>query len=116
MFATVYISEGLPGEVLKIEVEGRHGDEANFINAIRAGLKQVPGVGENKQIGLGGIFMVESGKIQAHIPGEFNEKIFEDYEDIDDWLTKFEMGPGLVGLTVLLSDDPTPEEYLVKLR
>ena len=26
MFATVYISEGLPGEVLKIEVKGRHGD------------------------------------------------------------------------------------------
>ena len=26
------------------------------------------------------------------------------------------MGPGLVCLSVLLSDDPTPEEYLVKLR
>ncbi len=74
------------------------------------------GVGGTTQIGMGGVFLVETGRIQAHIPGEFDSKIFEDYEDIDDWLTKFEMGPGLVGLAVLLSADPTPEKHLVKME
>ena len=47
------------------------------MKAIRSGLKKIPGVGDTKQIGLGGVVIIESGKIQAHIPGEINGKIFK---------------------------------------
>ena len=49
--------------MLKINVKSRVGEEGNFINAVRAALKRVPGVGGNIQIGLGGVFMVENGRI-----------------------------------------------------
>ncbi len=39
MFGTLFMSDGEPGDVLKVEVKGRIGEEGNFVNAIRAGLR-----------------------------------------------------------------------------
>ena len=57
MFATLYLSEGQEGDVLRIEATKRTGDE-NYTEAIGKALAKVPGVGGSKQIGLGGVFSV----------------------------------------------------------
>ena len=65
MFSTLYLSEGKEGEVLRIEAATRTGNE-NYTEAIANGLSKFPGVGGSKQIGLGGVFSVEAGKVRSH--------------------------------------------------
>ena len=47
MFATLYLSEGAEGDVLRIEAKKRTGEQ-NYTDAIAVALKKFPGVGGSK--------------------------------------------------------------------
>ena len=106
---TFYASEGIQTPVLKVEAAKRTGDE-RFIRSIRKGLTRVPGVGGRKQIGLGGVFTLESGsKYMIHVPyREFKDEIKDGSAEFGEYIKfcEVESGP-LSCICVLLSADPT---------
>ena len=106
IFTTLYLSEGLPRDVLRIEASKQTGDE-NYANAIANGLKKVPEIGGSNQIGLGGVFSVETGKVRAHAIPKLKEGEDLDFPTLLSSLHRFEAGPELTCLSVILSADPT---------
>ena len=58
--------------MLRIEASKRTGDES-YPCAIASALSKYPGVGGSKQIGLGGAFSVESGKVRAHAVPKYRD-------------------------------------------
>merc|ERR1711892_274949 len=60
--SNIYVCKGLKEKVLKVKVSSRTGQQASLTQLIRAGLKNVPGIGGDKQLGMGGVFRMESGE------------------------------------------------------
>ena len=111
--SNLFLSEGVPGPVLKIEVNGRIGAQASFSQAIRKSLiDHLPVEGE-RQLGLGGVFLVEAGRVRSHISPDY-ECITHHYYDTEreevvaDFLEFYEhMGPNLLCFSVFWTGDPT---------
>lgn len=69
-------------------------------------MKKLPGVGGQNQVGLGGVFTVESGKIKGHaIPKLKDEDV--DLPTLIENIQFFEAGPELTCISFILSGDPT---------
>jgi len=104
----LFLCDGKPGKVLYIKVCKRKG-RGNFTNTIRDGMKACSGVGKDKQIGLGGVFKVNKGKVKGHIMPDFNPKKMDENntEEVNNWLRFFDFGPQLLMFTCLVSDDPS---------
>ncbi len=117
--SNLFLSEGRPGPVLKVCVEGRTGNERSFTQALRKSLQAHPNIGdggaslETRQVGMGGVFVIEAGQIRSHIMPDY-ECIAHQYYDTEaeevvaDFLQFYEhMGPDLLCLAVFWSGDPT---------
>ncbi len=106
MVSSLYFSEGKPGDVLRVEAAKRTGED-NYITAIHKGMLKVPGVGGSKQIGLGGAFSVDSGKVRAHMIPKYKTEEDMSLPDTLKWLHRYEAGPELTCMSFVLSEDPT---------
>ncbi|KAK2574514.1 Ester hydrolase C11orf54-like protein [Acropora cervicornis] len=90
-------------EVLKVSASKRTGDK-NFITCMRHTLANF--YGEDKPVGLGGVFVIEKGKAKIHIMPRFSETPLKTDEDVNNWLRFYEMSAPLVCVGVLESHDP----------
>jgi hypothetical protein len=111
--ANLFLCDGKQAPLIYVKAKKRTG-ELNFSNCVREGFKGVDGVGGDKQIGAGGVFKVNKGKVRAHIMPDFlKEKTAEDDEEaVKKWLRWYEFGPDLLMFSCILTDDPTPDKRL----
>ena len=117
--SNLFLSAGRPGPVLKVSVEKRTGSERSFTQALRKSLQEHPDIGADsapagaRQVGMGGVFVIEAGEIRSHIMPDY-ECIAHKYYDTEaeevvaDFLQFYEhMGPDLLCLAVFWTGDPT---------
>ncbi|MXZ21110.1 MAG: PTD012 family protein [Caldilineaceae bacterium SB0665_bin_25] len=132
--SNLFLSEGRPGPVLKVNVERRTGTERSFTQALRKSLQAHPEIGGDfsltrrhpspfgegrtassgaRQVGMGGVFVVEAGRIRSHVMPDY-ECIAHRYYDTEaeeivaEFLQFYEhMGPDLLCFAVCWTGDPT---------
>lgn len=63
LLANLFASEGQPGKVIEVRAKKRTG-EHNFVSCMRQTLEKHYG---DKPVGMGGTFLVQKGKVKAHI-------------------------------------------------
>ena len=54
-----------------LQVSGRTGDQISLTQCLRSGLRMVEGVGAGRQLGMGGVFKMKSGRVKAHVNPDF---------------------------------------------
>ena len=111
--SNLFLSEGKRVPVIMIRVARRIGDQASFPQAIRQSLIDHLPVRNEQQLGVGGVFVVDAGRIRSHVSPDY-ECITHHYYDtkservVADFLQFYEhMGPDLVCLSVFWTGDPT---------
>ncbi|TEA22285.1 Ester hydrolase C11orf54-like protein [Colletotrichum sidae] len=107
LMANLYGSLGRTGPVIKITASGRKGDEQSFTECIRMALRAA--YGNERQVSLGGVFLVKSGRAVYHVMPDFPEEKnlpFKDRSDVDNWLTWHTFDAPVVCLSVFHSADP----------
>ena len=115
--SNIYMCNGEKGKVVKVKVSCRKGDQASLTQVIRAGLKNIPGVGGDKQLGLGGVFRMESGTAKAHVNPDF-DVLPENYYDreqmkcVKDFLQFYSFSAPLLCFTCVWTDEPASGETL----
>jgi hypothetical protein len=103
LMVNLLISEGKPGKVVRVRAKTRSGPD-NFITAMRKALMAKYG---DKPVGVGGVFLIKSGKAKIHIMPDFPKDGFPTKEQIENgWLRYMEMKAPLVCLSVFHSHDP----------
>ena len=94
-------SEGISGKVIKVTANMRKGKK-NFVECIRESLKaKYP----DRMIGMGGVFIIKSGKAKLHVMPDFSCSPLNTKEDVDKWLRFFEMCSPLICLSVFYNID-----------
>lgn len=94
-------TKGLPGKVLKVHVKTRTGED-NFVKSIQnILLESYP----NEMVGLGGVFVMKTGKAQLHVMPCFSETPLKTDEDVNNWLQFYEMSAPLICLSVFYNQD-----------
>lgn len=115
LMMNVYGSQGLPGDVVKVTARRRSGSIASFSECIRRAL--LAGYGENRQVSLGGVFLMKQGAARFHVMPPFppsDELPFASQEALDGWLSYHTFSAPMVCLSVLHSADP--EDIGVRLE
>lgn len=109
--ANLFVSEGGPGDVIRIDVRKRIGTEFSLTQIIRQCLAKP--AEHNGHIGIGGVFELVQGKVRSHVMPNY-DCIADGYYDTDkeqvvrDFLQFYEhMGPGLLLFCALWTGDPT---------
>lgn len=109
--ANLFVSEGTPGDVIRVEVKTRKGVEFSLTQAIRGSLADY--TADAGHIGMGGVFEIVAGKIRSHVMPNY-ECLVDGYYDtnreqvVQDFLQFYEhMGPGLLFFCALWTGDPT---------
>jgi hypothetical protein len=109
--ANLFVNDGQPGDVIRIEVKIRIAEQISLSQAIRDSLRPI--TGDNGHIGMGGIFSIQNGKVRSHVMPDYDCIDF-DYYDADkevvtrDFLQFYEhMGPDLLCFCTLWTGDPT---------
>ena len=109
--ANLFVSSGEKSKVLKFEasIKKNETSKVNIITLIREAIKRVVDAEKIGEIGMGGVLLVESGKVKAHVMSDFSDKLMIDGspEVVNEWLKYFEMGPKLTCFPVFLTGDPT---------
>ena len=110
----LYVSDGLPGDVIQIEVRKRIGKEASFPQAIRTALAPLTHENPGRELALGGVFSVLKGQVRAHVSPDFECIPFAYYDTETEEVTRPDflqyydgMGPDLMCMSVLWTEDPT---------
>jgi hypothetical protein len=102
LLANLFLTEGQPGKVLKVEASCRTGP-TNFVTTMREGLTSHFGA---KPVGLGGVFLIKCGKAKLHVMPKFSDTPLQTDEHVAKWLKFYEMSAPLTCLSVLVSHDP----------
>lgn len=103
LLANLFASKGQPGKVIEVQVKRRTGP-FNFVTCMRQTLEKHYG---DKPVGMGGTFIVQTGKVKAHImPSDFSSSPLTSDEAVNRWLHFYEMAAPLVCLPVFVSKDP----------
>ncbi|KAL5235266.1 hypothetical protein ACI65C_002676 [Semiaphis heraclei] len=103
LLANLFTSNGIKGEVLKIVCEVRKGP-LNFSTCISEALAKHFG---DEIIALGGVILMENGKVKVHIVKPSLPKIpMKSKIELDNWLHFIELSPPLVGVGCIVSHDP----------
>jgi hypothetical protein len=102
LMANLFGSDGVPGDVLKIEAKVRTG-ETNFTQIIQDALKTEFG---EQTISIGGVFVIKKGKANLHVMPDFSKIPLESRDAVDSWLRYFDMEAPLTCLSVFHSNDP----------
>ena len=109
--ANLFVSEGAAGNVIRVEVRKRIGDQFSLTQVMRDSLTAI--VHGEEHIGLGGVFQLLEGNIRSHVMPNY-DCIEDGYYDADkeqvvrDFLQFYEhMGPGLLFFCTLWTGDPS---------
>ncbi|RWS12884.1 Ester hydrolase-like protein [Dinothrombium tinctorium] len=105
LLGNVFVCEGKPGKVLKINAKKRIGNE-NFTESIRNIIREK--YGENI-ISLGGVFLIKQGTAKLHIMPDFSTTPLNTEEQVNEWLKFFSMKAPLICLSVFHSYDDNLE-------
>ncbi len=110
--SNLYLSDGRPGPVVKVNVATRIGDEPSVTQAMRQSLIDHLPVDGVQQIALGGIFRLTAGQVRAHVMPDYNCIGFEYFDEtrnkpFRDFLQFYTMGPNLLCFSLLWTGDPT---------
>ncbi|XP_055336111.1 ester hydrolase C11orf54 homolog [Paramacrobiotus metropolitanus] len=97
-----FASQGLTGPVLEVKVKRRTGEE-NFITCMRKALAARFG---GQPVGIGGVFVVPSGKLKIHIMPDFADTPLKNETDVNNWLKFFDFPAPMVFYSVFVSEDP----------
>ena len=110
----LYVSDGLPGDVLHVEVKTRTGKEASLTQAMRAAIAPLADSNQGQELALGGVFSVLQGQVRAHVSPDFECIPFAYYDQDQEQVTRQDflqfyegMGPKLMCMAVLWTADPT---------
>jgi hypothetical protein len=113
-------SKGERDQVIHVTLRGAKEDKDNPFKYIRLGLmrdlaarvqfalpdEKASGLA-SPQIGLGGVMLVQSGKIRSHVMPDFKPTVMVEGPEVDDWLKFYQVGPDLICLSTLVTGDPT---------
>ena len=106
LMMNLYGSNGDGGPVLKVTARDRTGDCGSFTELIRL---SISGAFGERQISLGGVFLVKAGKALFHVMPNLPPKEdlpFKDRRAVEQWLTFHEFPAPMVCLSVFHSADP----------
>ena len=109
--ANLFVSEGRVGEVIRIDVSTRIGEQPSLTQAIRNSLRPI--ADSHGHVGMGGMFKVLSGSIRSHVMPDYNCIGFDYYDKdrervVREFLQFYEhMGPDLLCFSTLWTGDPT---------
>lgn len=109
ILGNLFLSNGKPGKVIKVKVAGRKGTSPsnnNFISNLRGILSNKYNQQTGQQVSLGGVFLINRGKVKVHVMPNFSSKPLCTDEDVNNWLKYFEVSAPLVALTTFHSYDP----------
>lgn len=101
LLLNLFACEGGPGKVLRVRCKKRIG-ELNFIESIRIALAEHFG---EKCVGLGGAFILKSGKAKQHVMRNFSKTPLHTEEDLNNWLKFYEMPATLTALGTLITHE-----------
>ena len=107
LMMNLYGSAGSAGPVLKITARGRTGQQDSFTECLREALHKA--YGDDRQVSIGGAFLVKKGKAVYHIMPDFppEDKLpFPDRNAVNNWLTYHHFPAPMVCLTIFHSADP----------
>ncbi|KAK4898440.1 hypothetical protein LTR27_004037 [Elasticomyces elasticus] len=107
LMMNLFGSDGETGLVLKITARSRRGETKSFTECIRQALKNA--YGAERQVSLGGVFVVKKGKALYHVMPDFpsaDKLPFTDRHELNGWLTYHEFAAPMVCLSVFHSADP----------
>jgi hypothetical protein len=102
LMANLFGSDGLTGNVLRIEAKVRTG-KPNFIESIQNTLKSRFG---ERVISMGGVFVIRKGKANLHVMPDFSKTPLKSRDEVNNWLRYFHMDAPLTCLSVFHSHDP----------
>lgn len=103
LMANFFTSNGIKGEVLKIVCEVRKGP-LSFSMCIREALVKHFG---DEIIALGGVMLIENGKVKIHVIKPSLAKIpLKSEKELGDLLHFIELSPPSVGVGCIVSHDP----------
>lgn len=103
LLGNLFLSEGkTDGSVIKISVKNRITSD-NFVTAIRKGLQGKFG---DRQVTMGGVFLMKQGKAKVHVMPPFSETPLCSDDEVGKWLKYFEARAPLICLTAFHSVDP----------
>lgn len=109
--ANLFVSEGVPGDVIRIDVRERTGEQFSLTQILRESLGEL--ARDSGHIGLGGVFEIVAGRIRSHVMPNY-DCLVDGYYDVakeqvvKDFLQFYEhMGPGLLLFSALWTGDPT---------
>ncbi|RUS77855.1 hypothetical protein EGW08_014368 [Elysia chlorotica] len=97
------ISEGKPGKVLEVKVSQRTGKQ-NFVECLHQTLARH--YGDGRGVGLGGTFLLQTGKANIHVMPGFLTEAMETEEQTLNWLKFYDMDAPLVHVGEVVSADP----------
>ncbi|MDE0063350.1 MAG: DUF1907 domain-containing protein [Gammaproteobacteria bacterium] len=109
--ANLFVSEGQNGEVVRIDVRTRTGEQPSLPQAIRDSLRPI--ADSHGHLGMGGLFQVLSGRVRSHVMPDYGCIGFDYYDTgrervVRDFLQFYEhMGPDLLCFSTLWTGDPT---------
>eukprot|EP00049_Salpingoeca_infusionum_P007443 m.121073 g.121073 ORF g.121073 m.121073 type:complete len:252 (+) comp13700_c0_seq7:722-1477(+) len=95
-------TEGVSGQVIKVEVSHRTGDK-NFVTCMREGLGAHY---DDKPVGIGGVFLIEKGSAKYHVMPDFSKIPLESDAAVDGWLKFYHTSAPFTCLSTFISHDP----------
>ena len=103
-----FVSEGLPGKVLKVKVSGRKNENAkeidlngNLVSVMRKILNE--NYKPETPVSMGGVFLYRGGRAKLHIMPEFSKVPLQSIEEVKNWLNFYEFDGPLCCLTAFHS-------------
>lgn len=105
MLGNLFLSEGHQGPVLEVRCQVRTGQD-NFISCMRKILLQAY---PEKSIGVGGTFLVKTGKLRVHVMPDFSTCPLNSDDDVAKWLNFYEMSAPFVCTSFFVSQDPVSQ-------
>ncbi|XP_055920154.1 ester hydrolase C11orf54 homolog [Eupeodes corollae] len=101
LLLNLFLSQGLPGKVLKVVCRKRKGNE-NFVECMRLGLAKNYG---EKCVGMGGIFLIKKGHVHQHVMRDFSKTPIHTDEDVNNWLKFYNMPAQLNAVGTLVTHE-----------
>jgi len=119
--SNLFLCDGSPGPVISLEVSTRIGQQPSLTQCIREALAQVPGVGGDKELGLGGVFRMKTGTVKAHVQPDLEVLPHKYYDNkqmkcVKDFLQFYSFPAPLLCFTCLWTKEPQTEGPTLNLR
>tara|TARA_B100001250_G_scaffold269585_1_gene232659 strand:+ start:3576 stop:4553 length:978 start_codon:yes stop_codon:yes gene_type:complete len=108
----IYYTDGKKGEVIKIKIKKRKGQQGSLPQSMRISLIENLKIENNNHIALAGVFRILKGKIRSHVQPDYKDIKYEYYDPkimkcVKDFLQFYEpVGPELQCYSVLWTGDP----------